>query len=182
MFEKSKQKLLNGTHGFDSARTSSTAFLPWSNHAASCVRERVSEFQGHEPVNQIEPLQITAYEKGQHYHLHYDWFGASHSRMWDRAATIFGILDADCDNCTTDFPYLLMDWSNEDERWCEFVDCTASHLKVLPVPGSALFWRNLDAGGRGDERTVHAGARLFRGYKVGLNIWTRQNVNHSDNA
>jgi len=161
-----------------SGRTSSTAALPLDDLVVNCIRERVAELQGYESPNNVETPQITSYQKGQEYRYHYDYFSDSRSvnRTWNRITTIFGILDANCENCTTEFPNISIDWSNEDMRWCRFVDCAAQSLKVLPVPGSALFWRNLLSNGSGDPRTLHAGSPLSSGFKVGLNIWTRQHI------
>jgi prolyl 4-hydroxylase len=66
-----------------------------------------------------------------------------------------------------------------DGRWCDegIVDCDApweSRLTFRPVEGNAVFWVNLLEGGRGDERTLHAGLPVLRGGKVGMNIWTRE--------
>lgn len=67
-----------------------------------------------------------------------------------------------------------MDWSKEDNAWCDFVECNETeHVTFKPVVGSVVFWKNLLPDGQGDERTLHAGLPLTSGKKVGLNIWTR---------
>ena len=54
-----------------------------------------------------------------------------------------------------------------DEQW-------ENGVTFLPVEGNAIYWENLDAQGRGDERTLHAGLPVTGGGKIGMNIWTRQ--------
>jgi hypothetical protein len=44
---------------------------------------------------------------------------------------------------------------------------------VLPIPGNAVFRANL-VSGKGDQRTIHSGAVVTSGEKVGLNLWTRE--------
>jgi prolyl 4-hydroxylase len=47
-------------------------------------------------------------------------------------------------------------------------------VEVLPKVGTAIFWFNLDTSGEVDRRTLHAGAPVSSGTKVGMNIWTRE--------
>lgn len=156
-------------------RTSSTAFLPATDHIANCVRERAAEFQGYIPVANIERLQVTHYDAGQEFKVHYDWRVSSEAanRTGDRLSTFFGILESNCENCGTWFPRMSANWAQEDKRWCHFVNCSRrDSLEIIPVPGSALFWRNLHEDGSGDESVLHAGLKVESGVKVGLNIWT----------
>ncbi|EME44323.1 hypothetical protein DOTSEDRAFT_34790 [Dothistroma septosporum NZE10] len=166
----------NGTEMFSSERSSRTAYIPKDDPVAKCIYDRVSAFQGYEPLENIESLQVTAYQQDQQYRDHFDWFGPKANVTKDRITTFFGVLEADCDNCGTNFPDLPVSWDGQDERWCRFVDCTASSVTVLPVPGSALFWKNLHSDGTGDRRMRHAGLPLTRGTKTGLNIWTTQEM------
>ncbi len=47
-------------------------------------------------------------------------------------------------------------------------------LEVKPRVGRALFWYNLDTRGEKEMRSLHAGAEVKTGSKVGLNIFTRE--------
>ncbi|KAJ5507474.1 hypothetical protein N7527_009617 [Penicillium freii] len=171
----SKIRLENGTAALDSARNSSSAFLPWFDPVAQCIMHRAAELQGFVRIGAIENLQITAYEQGQKYSPHFDWF-----EEWtlpkgrsNRASTFFAILEADCTDCGTRFPRLQVDWSARDARWCNFVDCNSTQgLTIEAVPGAALFWRNIDSGGVGNKKTLHEGLPVNQGSKIGLNIWT----------
>jgi prolyl 4-hydroxylase len=95
---------------------------------------------------------------------------------WSRATTGFGILKADCHNCGTQFPRIKTNWSfsrTNDQGWCRILDCEEEVLTVNAIPGSVLFWRNIDEDGMPEGRTLHAGLELANGSKAGVNIWTR---------
>ncbi|KAF7915706.1 uncharacterized protein EAE98_011049 [Botrytis deweyae] len=160
-------------------RTSSTAYLPSDDPVVQCIRSRASEFQGYVDLEMMESLQVTRYLEGQQYTNHYDWAinPAARNQTTNRETTFFAVLDVECSNCGTRFPKISVDWSVEDQRWCNFVDCKATNeLTVRGVAGSAVFWRNLHSNGTGDTRTLHAGLPALGGKKVGLNIWTRREV------
>ena len=175
MFERSLVNGADGQRRRSNSRTSSTAILPVNDAVVQCIAKRASEFQGFVPLYNIEALQATKYTEGQEYKPHWDWGHISqddHNRYRD--TTFFGIIDVSCETCGTHFPALGVNWAYEDRRWCQFVDCdNIQSLIVRPVPGSALFWRNLHSNGTGDIRTLHAGLPAQGGVKIGLNIWTR---------
>jgi prolyl 4-hydroxylase len=166
----------DGTSVPDTRRTSRTAFLPRTNPVTRCIIDRVVELQGFIDPIRVEDLQITAYNKGQEYQAHYDWWADSYlpdQRYENRISTIFVVLDAECENCGTRFPNLQANWTEKDKRWCNFMECDDSTVTVKAVPGAGFFWKNLYADGRGDERTFHAGLPVQEGHKTGMNIWTR---------
>jgi len=155
-----------------SSRTSSSAFLPNNDSIVSCIKNRAAEFQGFMPVHKIEGLQVVRYKESEEYSAHYDWGVANEFRS-DRDTTFLAFLEADCEECGTEFPRIAIDWAGEDTRWCEFVDCEKrDSVTFKPVAGSAIFWRNLMSNGTGDPRTLHAGLPLSSGTKIALNIWT----------
>ncbi len=168
----------NGTEVRDEQRTSSTAFLGKSDPIVECILQRASELQGYVGLDQMEDLQITSYAESQQYRPHYDWFAESLVNSMggtNRASTFFVTLAADCENCGTQFPRLNVDWTRQDPRWCEFVECgNLESLTVNAVPGSAVFWRNLRDDHFGNPKTLHAGLPVPNGSKTGVNIWTRE--------
>lgn len=174
--ERSKVAAKNGSEVFSTYRTSYSTYVDRQDPVSQCIHRRVSEFQGFVPVDDVEALQVTAYKEGQEFRTHVDWFGSNANVTKDRVTTFFGTLEADCENCGTQFPDLPFNWSGLSEEWCRFVDCQSEALTVLPLPGSALFWRNLYINGTGDRRTRHSGQRLSRGTKTGVNIWTLQDL------
>lgn len=55
------------------------------------------------------------------------------------------------------------------------MDCDqelSAGVTFRPIMGNAIFWRNLDAEGKGLESTLHAGLPVTEGIKTGLNIWS----------
>lgn len=140
------------------------------------ILERASEFQGYLPVAQMD-MQVTAYQPGQQYKAHYDWFPRPNNKIRNRFSTFFAILDADCTNCGTEFPQIRLDTQTLDVRWCNSINCTADFFTSLNVPGHAVFWRNLDPWGRPRQDVLHAGLPALNGTKIGLNIWTEIPVN-----
>jgi len=75
------------------------------------------------------------------------------------------------------FPKILRPKAKE---WCDILKCHDENgqeldkLEVQPKVGTAIFWHNLDPSGMVDMNTLHAGAPVINGSKVGLNIWTRE--------
>ena len=120
----------------------------------------------------IERLWTQRYNTTGHYALHYDWaFANKQSR---RESTFMVYLQADCKGGGTNFPMLDAPYN---QKWCDFVDCDEPYdhgVTFRPVVGNAVFWQNLYEDGRGDQRTLHAGLPVTSGWKIGMNIWTRQ--------
>ena len=95
----------------------------------------------------------------------------------NRATSFFVYLVAECIGGTTIFPEI---WRPKAMEWCETLKCHDEHgqelfrVEVKPKVGRAIFWHNLDTSGSVDKKTLHAGAPVINGTKVGLNIWTRE--------
>ncbi|KAJ4397733.1 hypothetical protein N0V93_001968 [Gnomoniopsis smithogilvyi] len=161
-------------------RSSSSAFLRGPDPVVDCVRQRASRFQGLSgPLSHMETLQMVHYGPSEHFALHKDW-GRLSPAGHERSTTFFGFLKAECKECGTHFPLLDLDLGNTGpearEDWCRLVECPSSKNGTVfrALEGSAVFWRNLDDDGVGDERVLHAGLPPESGEKIGLNIWTRQ--------
>jgi prolyl 4-hydroxylase len=161
-------------HETSEIRTSDTAFLPADDPVVQRIISRASTLQGYTPLENHEQLQLTRYKAGQQYKEHWDHLQDEPvpSNMSQRATTIFAILEASCEECGTRFPLLSVDWSKEDPRWCQYIDCNTNEVTIRPIPGNALFWKNLNVTNNGEYRTLHAGLPPLKGTKVGLNIWT----------
>lgn len=156
-----------------SFRTSSTAFLPFSDPCVERITHRAADFQGFMRTEDMN-VQITAYQPGQQYKHHYDWFQETpgHGKK-NTISTFFAILHSTCSDCGTEFPLInTTARAQYDKRWCEVIDCSKPVLTTRNVEGSALFWVNLDAEGKGREDTLHSGLPANGGEKIGLNIWT----------
>lgn len=179
-FKPSTSQYPNGSSFTSPRRTSWSAHLPSQAAISQCILNRASEYQGFASVSDIENLQLTRYYPGQFFNNHYDWMqeGDETGPLYDRDTTFFITLSSNCTDCGTNFPLLGYDWTSEDRRWCRFVDCNATvadGLTIQPVPGSAVFWKNLHENGRGDQRMLHSGLPVRDGAKIGLNVWTSRN-------
>ena len=172
-------------HTRHAVRTSQSTSLD-PDTIVRCIEQRALSLQGLDvPETHLEPMQLVKYAATQQYHFHTDWFtddnaGAALSMGGNRATSIFGYVKVD--NVTgggTNFPLLE---PVRDEKWCGFVDCDdelANGITFRPVEGNAVYWENLlprgkDGLRRGDERTLHAGLPVVSGFKVGMNMWTRE--------
>ncbi|KAK8038494.1 hypothetical protein PG993_006905 [Apiospora rasikravindrae] len=171
-----------GAEGLRKTRTSQSTNVP-RDAAVRCIEERALRFQGFDvPRTHLEPVQLVKYGAGEHYHFHTDWYtdAAAHARTaatgGNRLSSFFAYVAAsdDITGGGTNFPMLE---APLDERWCRFVDCDEPWdrgVTFRPVVGNAVYWENLHADGTGDERNLHAGLPVTSGWKIGMNIWTRQ--------
>ncbi|KAJ9617562.1 hypothetical protein H2204_013693 [Knufia peltigerae] len=172
----------DGTETLRSSRRSKSATVV-RDEVTKCVEERALLFQGFDTApSHLEPLQLVRYQINETYDLHTDWFTSPaqttvETHGGNRLTSFFAYVTAsdDITGGGTNFP--LLD-PPTDKRWCEYVDCDVpleDGVTFLPVPGNAVFWVNLvGGGGKGDPRTIHSGAVVTSGEKVGLNIWTRE--------
>lgn len=167
-------------------RTSSSAPLPENELTVTCVLERARRFMGsmYDPVgDEMGAPQLVRYTPGQFYNLHHDWMKVHQAaldgspRVFNRPASFFVILEDECTDGETWFPFVqpvtpLGDEGAEDRLWRKQED--GGGLAFKPVAGNALFWVNLFPNGTGDERTVHAGVPVTGGLKTAMNIWPRK--------
>jgi len=138
-----------------------------------CIAQRATRFQGLPSTSFVE-VQVTSYLQGQEFQAHLDPFQTVPRNGYrvDRETSIFAILDADCSQCGTNFPELPIDWSVRDASLCNFMECNDTTITAKAIPGNALFWRNFRTDGSMNEKAVHSGLPLPKGFKIGMNIWT----------
>jgi prolyl 4-hydroxylase len=138
--------------------------------------------------------QLVRYFPGQKYDLHTDFWpqhqvmNDGSGRLFNRAASFFVFLRANCSGGETWFPKVNAAYSStaypasdgDMEKWYgekvvrEERDEEGSGVKFKPIVGNAIFWINLNAKGEGDRRVVHAGLPVEEGEKIGMNIWPRR--------
>lgn len=180
-----------------SERTSSTAGLPPEDSTVQCVLGRASEFMGtimKDGVDEMGPPQLVRYTAGQKFNEHHDWYETPQwaydgsNRQFNRIASFFAILQDNCTDGETYFPYIgpsarhanpvVGRVAHESRAWTESDPIFRGHhsggLAFRPIRGNALFWLNLHSNGTGHERTIHAGLPVGDGLKTAMNIWPRQ--------
>ncbi|KAK7752656.1 hypothetical protein SLS62_005425 [Diatrype stigma] len=187
-----------GAQGLRQTRTSQSTNVP-RDAVARCVEARALHFQGYydgaAARARLEPLQLVRYARGERFHFHTDWYGAGSAAALasaalggNRESSFFVYVAASNSSCGdgeeedltgggTNFPMLELESPPRDPRWCALVDCDEpweAGVTFRPVVGNAVFWRNVLEDGAGDQRTLHAGLPVTSGWKVGMNIWTRQ--------
>ncbi|KAI1322109.1 hypothetical protein F5Y16DRAFT_54787 [Xylariaceae sp. FL0255] len=181
-----KDGILTGTPD----RTSSSAGLPRENPTVQCVLDRAKQFLGSmfDPErDDIGPPQLVQYKQGERFNRHFDWYEMPQQRLrsdnahkrgkgrtWNRMASIFAILEDDCEDGETWFPHVSPTHSRRDDTDHLWWDHEDGGLMFKPVAGNAIFWVNLHANGTGDERVAHAGLPLTKGAKTAMNIWPRK--------
>ncbi|KAK8211453.1 hypothetical protein M8818_003106 [Zalaria obscura] len=146
------------------------------DQVVQCLESRALSIQGWPADTFIERLWTQRYTGPDgHYAHHYDW--ASASRTSRRVSTFMVYVSSNCSGGGTNFPLLARP---RDPRWCEWIDCSGADEGVtfLPRAGSAVFWENFDAEGRGWREGLHAGMPVREGTKVGLNIWSWYQKGH----
>ena len=175
-----------GTNSKSQSRTSWSALLPEDNHIVQCVLARAERFMGTLMApgrDEMGVAQMVRYTPGQKFDLHYDWFQRprlrdgdnGRQRVYNRVATFFVILQENCTEGETYFPYIkpISPQAQGDasaRMWREHED---GGMAFKPVAGNALFWVNLMSNGTGDTRVLHAGLPVKSGMKTAMNIWPR---------
>ncbi|KAK1757785.1 hypothetical protein QBC47DRAFT_442841 [Echria macrotheca] len=181
-------------------RTSSSAGLPRDDPAVVCVLNRARNFLGtmmRDGWDEMGPPQLVRYTAGQRFNIHHDWFDTPRwanddsDRKWNRIASFFAILQDNCTEGETYFPYAKpiappAPWGEPVWRGGVYEQNQQSEIKPLwrehedgglafrPIAGNAIFWVNLHPNGTGDTRTNHAGLPLGEGLKTAMNIWPRR--------
>ena len=128
-----------GDQNIDVGRTSSTAhFDRAENELIKKIENKVAQMLKVNP-NQIEPLQIQRYRKGQEYRPHYDLLDANNNSTHDREHTVIIYLnDLEVDNGgATFFPIYK--------------------IRVFPHKGRAVHFRNIRTNGSKNLDTLHGG-------------------------
>jgi len=160
-------------------RVSSTCLLP-PDPVVKVVNTRILAFLSSLslPNAGLETLQLVKYGPGEYFDAHYDWFDSLerekgwNGRLYNRLASIFFYLEANCTGGDTWFPEITGVRKDGLEEGV-FADVEKG-VAFRPKVGSGVFWVNLLENGLGDGRTIHAGLPLKDGSKVGMNVWIKR--------
>jgi prolyl 4-hydroxylase len=146
----------------DPYRTSLTAALPDSamDLVLWAIKRRMAQLAG-AGFAQGEPLSLLVYRPGEEYRAHFDFLtedggraSADLARRGQRIATSLVKLNDEHEGGATRFPRLDIAWTGRR--------------------GDALSFVNVDAAGKGDKRTLHAGEPVTSGMKVLASLWLRE--------
>jgi prolyl 4-hydroxylase len=140
-----------------SARSSSNVYFSRAeNDIISKIENKVSNMLNIK-LDQIEPLQIVKYEKGQQYKYHYDFFDDQTDQKNNQRTHTYLVYLNDLneqDGGSTHFPYYK----------CKF----------YPYKTRAIHWENSYPDGSVNKLSLHAGEPILSDTtKYVLTIWTR---------
>ena len=164
-------------------RVSSTCLLPDNVPAVQLINKRVLALLQSLPLphDGLEALQLVRYGSSEYFDAHYDWFDTLirekgwHGRLYNRLASIFFYLDANCTGGETwfsEFPEGLAEKMGDDV--VRKADGEKKGIVFKPRRGSGVMWVNLLESGYGNPDTIHAGLPLVEGSKVGMNVWIKR--------
>jgi len=129
------------------------------DHVLEALERSISILTGTSMMHDEFP-QILRYRVGEEFKPHVDYFNESGAGAYQslalggqRAQTVLIYLNDGYDGGATSFPALQLD--------------------VKAGRGDILHFRNLDADGRGNRESLHAGARVINGEKWLLSLWIR---------
>jgi hypothetical protein len=153
-----------GEGGVDSARTNSAAEFDIlsTDLVFQLVRARIAAASGF-AARALEDTHVLHYKLGQQFTRHFDFldpavsgFAEEIARGGQRVATFLIYLNEEFDGAETEFPLL--------------------DIRYRGKKGDALFFRNVEASGALDRKTLHAGLAPTSGEKWLLSQWIRQKV------
>lgn len=135
-------------------RTSSTHMFKKSDKLISFIETRICKMFNIK-LQQLEPIQLTKYTKGQEYKYHHDYF--KHDNSNQRHYTIIIYLNdvPQGSGGTTNFFY---------------------GENFIPIEGNMIWWSNLNDDLTCNKMTLHSGKPIMNdSCKYILTIWTRVN-------
>ena len=141
------------------ARTSSNAYFKrGENSLIKNIENKVCDLLNIK-LDQIEPLQIARYERGQEYKYHYDYFEKETDQYNNQR--------------TNSIIIYLNDLTEEDGGATHF---PLYKCKFYPYKGRAIHWKNMDLDNNLNKLSLHAGQPILTDKtKYILTIWTREN-------
>ena len=146
----------SSTSGFiDTKSRSSTNFyfMRGENNLIRKIENKISNLLNIN-LDQIEPLQIAKYDKGQEYKYHYDYFDDTDNQRQYSIVIYLNDLD-EVDGGATHFPLYK----------CKF----------YPYKGRAVQWSNINSDKSLNKLSLHAGQPILTDKtKYILTIWTRE--------
>lgn len=151
--------LFKGTES-DGFRTSSTHFFDENDPDVAALRRKIDSLLGIDHAF-AETMQGQRYQTGQEYKHHCDFLNETKT-YWLQERRRGG-----------QRTWSAMVFLNEPEAGGETDFCNLG-LAVAPQVGALLTWNNMDASGRPNRLTKHAGMPVIAGSKYVVTQWYRQ--------
>ncbi len=143
-------------------RTNSSTYLPFEyvDFIGRYIECKIVRETG-ESLRASEPMSILRYAPGEYYRPHVDYFNP-------RLPVSERLLEDGGQRTASAITYLTTPAAGGDTLFPRL------DLSVRSRAGSTLWFRNVDAGGRIDERTLHAGDTVDHGEKWVVTKWFRE--------
>lgn len=145
---------------YDQGRTSSTSTLTDSDPVAQAVNNKMYTELGIDVLHS-EPTQGQIYQEGQHFNHHNDYFDG----------------DAFVNHCLSSGQrtWTFMIYLNDVEEGGD-TEFRNLDVKIKPVKGTAVVWKNSDGQGTENPSSHHCGTHVTKGKKIVITKWFRENT------
>lgn len=161
LFERST---VVGTEGYDSSRTSESAWITKDDPIARKVFQKASELTG-KTIDCCEDLQVVRYKPGTFYNAHHD-------SCCDDTQACIDFEKRGGQRVGTLLIYLNDEFTDGETHFPDHGD-----VKLKASPGSAIFFRPMGADDwRCHPKALHAGLPVSSGTKYVCNAWVRENI------
>ena len=145
---------------YDQGRTSSTSTLMDSNLVVQTVNNKMYTELGID-ASYSETTQGQIYQVGQHFNHHNDYFDG----------------DAFINHCLSSGQrtWTFMIYLNDVEEGGD-TEFRNLDLKIKPIKGTAVVWKNSDGQGTENPASHHCGTHVTKGKKIIITKWFRENI------
>jgi prolyl 4-hydroxylase len=150
----------NAKSTYNEGRTSSTSTLMDSDPIVQTVNNKMYTELGID-ASHSEITQGQIYQVGQHFNHHNDYFDG----------------DAFINHCLSSGQrtWTFMVYLNDVEEGGE-TEFRNLDVKIKPIKGTAVVWKNSDGRGTENPASHHSGTHVTKGKKIIITKWFRENV------
>jgi prolyl 4-hydroxylase len=145
---------------YNQGRTSSTSTLTDSDTIAQSVNNKMYTELGID-ASYSETTQGQIYQEGQHFNHHNDYFDGD------------GFINHCLSSGQRTWTFMIYLNDVEEGGDTEFKNL---NLKIKPVKGTAIVWKNSDGKGTENPASHHCGTHVIKGKKIVITKWFRENV------
>jgi prolyl 4-hydroxylase len=145
---------------YDQGRTSSTSTLTDSDPIAQSVNNKMYTELGIN-ASYSETTQGQIYQEGQYFNHHNDYFDGD------------GFINHCLSSGQRTWTFMIYLNNVEEGGETEFRNL---NIKVKPVKGTAVVWKNSDGKGTENPASHHSGTHVVKGKKIVITKWFRENI------